>query len=251
MRLMHVALIVLITAVVLTLVEIRVRSDMPWPEIWDEWRRFGYARSMACVAANAGLKLWAAFDPFCPQTIWRTGVHKLVPGSGALRANWRAVLAESERLSLAPIQNMHGGFQLTRGRWQAFVLKKHGQPFEPDALERMPRTCALLAGMQCEMAMLSNLGVGTRLKRHTGPFYGFLRYHLCLKGDGLAELSVGTEKYRWQPGEHVVFDETQPHSACNLGKVDRLVLFVDIVRPLGLGPIVRAGTRLTTGWHGW
>ncbi len=238
--------------------EARVRTGLPLAILSRDWRRLGWARATVLTCCNAALRCWAAFDPFVERPIYRSDreIEAIAPGAGRLKRRWREVAGEAGRMvarGLAAAQSCHQSCQITDDRWDMCLLKRHGEPFSPEALARMPETCRLLAGMGVEMALLSRLAPGTTLPVHTGPSFAVLRYHLCLEGDGLASIRVGDQLYRWRPGEHVVFDETVPHAAHNPRHAGpRLVLFADVVRPLaGLAPVLRAAERATAGMHGW
>lgn len=242
-------------AAVLIVAEIHLRSQMPWSAIIKDWERFGWGRSAACVVSNAALRVWAAFDAFPQRPLYWSDaeIEAIAPGACQLKRQWRTVRQEALTARFRRAQEQHTGFDLTEDPWAISVIKEHGRPCSLRALALMPETCRLLSEMGADMALLSRLSPGTRLPRHTGPSFCFLRYHLCLKGDGRAELEVGPVRYRWKEGEHVVFDETLPHAASNPENAEeRIVLFVDVPRPLlGLPPLVRLGTRATAEMHGW
>ena len=250
-----VAAVVSCTMLVGVFVEIHLRSHMSWPAIVKDWERFGWGRSAACIVSNAVLRVWGAFDTFPQRPMYRSDaeIEGIAPGACALKHSWRTVRCEALRARFRPAQNQHSGFDLTTDPWDISVLKEHGRPFSLKALAGMPETCRLLEAMGADMALVSRLSPGTTLPRHTGPSFCFLRYHLCLKGDGRAELEVGPVRYRWEEGGHVIFDETLPHAARNPPDAgERIVLFVDVPRPMvGLPPLVRLGTRCTGQMHGW
>ena len=62
-----------------------------------------------------------------------------------------------------------------------------------------------------------------------------LRHHLALMVPEPATASgirVGGEVRHWEEGKSMVFDDTYEHEAWNDTDSDRVVLFLDIVRPL-------------------
>src|SRR5260221_13721944 len=68
-----------------------------------------------------------------------------------------------------------------------------------------------------------------------GRYKGVLRYHLGLKipaSDDRCGIRVGGEVARWEEGRSLVFDDTFEHEAWNDTDQTRVVLFVDVVRPL-------------------
>lgn len=247
--------VIALVALAAMLAEIKLRSGLPWRELADDWRRFGYGRSGVLLVANAGMRGLAACTGHADRAVYRDDatIERLAPGASELRRRWLDVRREARAVRLARGRDVHGIFDLA-DRWDVALLKPHGGDYTALARAAMPVTCRALAAMGVEMAILSRLAPGARLPTHIGPAYSFLRYHLCLEGDGRAELVVDGERYRWREGEHVVFDETRPHSATNDSPAARLVLFADVLRPIGvrgLDSLVRATARATAGWHGW
>ncbi len=81
----------------------------------------------------------------------------------------------------------------------------------------------------------SILGPGKRLPPHHGPYRGVLRHHLALvvpKPADAAGIRVGDQVRHWREGASLVFDDTYQHEAWNDTDGHRVVLFLDIVRPL-------------------
>jgi aspartyl/asparaginyl beta-hydroxylase (cupin superfamily) len=82
---------------------------------------------------------------------------------------------------------------------------------------------------------ISILEPGRRLVTHEGPDHGILRYHLALdvpEDTDKCTLIVGNEVRHWYEGEDILFDDTLPHSATNQSDEVRVVLFLDVLRPL-------------------
>jgi len=79
------------------------------------------------------------------------------------------------------------------------------------------------------------IGPRKMLMPHEGPWCGILRVHLGLdiptEGKGCV-LVVNKEEYRWEEGRAVVFDDTYEHMAVNMTNRNRVVLFLDYMRPL-------------------
>lgn len=125
-------------------------------------------------------------------------------------------------------------------KWKGLYLRFYG-PLDPLALEKCPRTCALLADIpEIKVAFVSVLEPGGHITPHNGPYKGILRYHLGLQtpNDDKCALSVCSEKYSWRDGEDVVFDDTYNHEVRNDTDTPRVILFADIPRPFA-NPLVR------------
>jgi beta-hydroxylase len=100
-------------------------------------------------------------------------------------------------------------------------------------------------------AMFSILRGPKHLAPHRGPYRGFLRYHLGLKVPDVEScwIRVGNETRHWVEGESLLFDDTFEHEAQNATNEDRVVLFVDIERPLP-PPLDRINRRVITALAG-
>lgn len=119
-------------------------------------------------------------------------------------------------------------------RWRTFILYGLGNR-NAENCARCPATEAAvrrIPGMKT--AMFSILSPGKKIPPHRGPYNGILRYHLGLvvpEPDRCA-IRVGHETRRWGVGSSLLFDDTYEHEVTNESVHERVVLFVDIVRPL-------------------
>ena len=101
-------------------------------------------------------------------------------------------------------------------------------------------------------AMFSILSPRKHILDHRGPYKGVLRYHLGLIVPEDAErcrIRVGEDVRHWEEGKSMIFDDTFNHEVWNDTDETRVVLFVDVLRPLpfpGVGdqPADRQGDRL-------
>jgi ornithine lipid ester-linked acyl 2-hydroxylase len=160
-----------------------------------------------------------------------------------LEANWKAIRAEldavlAHRAALPNFQDISvDQYQLTDDdQWKTFFF--YGYGFRSDAnCARCPETTSLIEAIPgMETAMFSIFGPGKRVPPHDGPYKGVLRYHLGLAvPEAPVEqlgIRVGTETRGWREGGSLVFDDTYEHEAWNETDETRVVLFVDVVRPL-------------------
>lgn len=121
-----------------------------------------------------------------------------------------------------------------RTGWKRFYLKWYGANLK-SAEQLCPKTLALLKQIpSIKGAMFTMLPPGARLQRHRDPYAGSLRYHLGLVTPNSDDcyISVDGEKYSWRDGEAVMFDETFLHYAENKTDKNRIILFLDIKRPV-------------------
>jgi beta-hydroxylase len=120
-------------------------------------------------------------------------------------------------------------------RWKTFFL--YGYGFEAKlGVEMCPRTAELMRGIPgMTTAMFSILSPRKHILDHRGPYKGVLRYHLGLIVPQDAEacrIRVGEDFRHWERGKSLVFDDTFNHEVWNDTDETRVVLFVDILRPL-------------------
>ena len=98
-----------------------------------------------------------------------------------------------------------------------------------------PQTVALLESIPTvKGAMFAMLPPGARLVKHRDPYAGSLRYHLGLATPNSDDcfIDVDGQRYSWRDGEAVMFDETFIHYAENTSEQNRIILFIDVKRPV-------------------
>jgi aspartyl/asparaginyl beta-hydroxylase (cupin superfamily) len=119
--------------------------------------------------------------------------------------------------------------------WKTYFFFGYG--FRSDAnCARCPETAAILDAIPgLTTAFFSILSPHKRIPEHRGPWRGVLRYHLALRVPEPASasgISVGGEVAHWEEGRSLLFDDGYEHHAWNDTDDVRVVLFVDVVRPL-------------------
>ena len=163
------------------------------------------------------------------------------PWVAEVEASHAAIVAELRRVQqsrpVPPFQLISREQELLTqdDRWKTYLFFGYGAsnpengascPATLRALDRIP-------GMKT--AMFSILEAGKHLPAHRGPYNGVLRYHLGLvipEPTDQCGIRVGTETRHWQSGASLVFDDSYDHEAWNDSAEERVVLFVDFVRPL-------------------
>lgn len=102
--------------------------------------------------------------------------------------------------------------------------------------ERCPQTTQLLKEIPgLKVAFFSILAPGKHIPKHRGKHKGVIRYHLGLIVPEPAEncwIQVDNQKTHWQEGKSLLFDDTFYHEVLNDTDGYRVVLFLDIARPL-------------------
>jgi aspartyl/asparaginyl beta-hydroxylase (cupin superfamily) len=152
-------------------------------------------------------------------------------------------------------------------RWKTYFFFGYG--FRSDAnCARCPRTTSLLERVPgMTTAFFSILAPHKHIGEHRGPYRGVLRYHLGLKvpdPTDAAGIKVGGEVRHWAEGSSLLFDDGYEHSAWNDTEGTRVVLFMDVLRPLrrpaadinralirgiGASPFVRDAKRRHEAWE--
>jgi ornithine lipid ester-linked acyl 2-hydroxylase len=161
---------------------------------------------------------------------------------GHIEENWTVIRDEAERLlddreGLANFQDISKDqIEITNDdRWKTFFL--YGYGFEAKlGIEMCPRTAALMREIPgMKTAMISILSPRKHILDHRGPYKGVLRYHLGLivpKDAESCRIRVGDDIRHWEEGKSMIFDDTFNHEVWNDTDQTRVVLFVDILRPL-------------------
>jgi ornithine lipid ester-linked acyl 2-hydroxylase len=164
------------------------------------------------------------------------------PWIAHVEANWQTIREELERVledreALPNFQDISKDqIEITDDdRWKTFFL--YGFGFEAKlGVEMCPRTAALMREIPgMTTAMFSILSPRKHILDHRGPYKGVLRYHLGLVVPQDAEscrIRVGEDIRHWEEGKSLVFDDTYNHEVWNDTDETRVVLFVDVLRPL-------------------
>lgn len=128
--------------------------------------------------------------------------------------------------------------------WKILMLYAMGE--RPAANRRFcPKTCELLEKIpDLFQAFFSMLDAGKSIPSHTGPYRGYLRYHLALKvpQKNPPSMRVKDQLYVWQEGHAILFDDTYDHEVLNKAAEERVVLVVDVLRPMP--PLAHCVNRL-------
>lgn len=195
------------------------------------------------------------------------------PWTAMLRDDWRAIRAEAEALlprmdEVPPLRSVSPDHQrIARSDlWKSFFLCGYGY-WVAENVARCPRTAALVERIpDLNSAFFSILLPGMHIKSHRGPTKGLVTCHLGLmveEGDKV-RMQVGDRIVGWREGECLVFDDTYRHEVWHEGDSPRIVLLVQVKRPLrapgrqiadlflaGLrrSPFVQEGRRRQAAWN--
>ncbi len=120
-------------------------------------------------------------------------------------------------------------------RWKTLFL--YGYGFKAKlGIALCPKTAALMEQIPgMTTAMFSILSPHKHILDHRGPYKGVLRYHLGLivpEQAAQCRIRVGDDIRHWEKGKSLIFDDTFNHEVWNDTDQTRVVLFVDVLRPL-------------------
>ena len=160
-----------------------------------------------------------------------------------LEVNWKTIRQELDlilkhRDNLPNFQDISPdqGYNVSKDNlWKTYFLYGYGIKGQKNC-QRCPETTRLIEKIPgMKTAFFSILLPGKHIPEHRGPYKGVLRYHLGLivpEPKELCRIRVGNEIRYWEEGKSILFDDSFPHEAWNDTDGIRVVLFIDIVRPM-------------------
>ncbi|WP_158089948.1 aspartyl/asparaginyl beta-hydroxylase domain-containing protein [Mycobacterium europaeum] len=119
-------------------------------------------------------------------------------------------------------------------KWLSYFFYIYGQRFDKQCNE-CPDTARLLQNIPgMKTAFFSILSPGKTIPPHRGPYQGVMRYHLPLlvPQHGECGIRVGDQTASFHEGMALMFDDTYEHEVWNQTEETRVVLFLDIMRPM-------------------
>lgn len=159
-----------------------------------------------------------------------------------LEANWKTIRRELQGVLQDP-ERIPSFQEISRDqlnltqddRWKTFFLYGYGYR-TPANCDRCPETTRLVESIPGMMtAFFSILAPGKHIPPHRGPYKGLVRCHLALVVPEPREqcrIRIGDVDTCWQEGRCLLFDDTYRHSVRNDTDGTRVVLFLDVRRPL-------------------
>ena len=166
-------------------------------------------------------------------------IFHFLPELQIIQNNWKVIHKEYKKIKnkLKPIKG-ETYFEddiIKTDKWERFYIKWYSD-ISKEVIQQLPKTTKLLNQCQnIQLAMFSVMKPGTIVYPHRGPYRGSLRVHLGLECPSMEEgcyIKIDDMKYGWKDGEFLIFDDTYTHEVQNKSKKERVVLFMDINRPL-------------------
>ncbi len=165
-----------------------------------------------------------------------------LPGLALGREEWLAIKSEAEALLAA--RNEIPAFgkispdhrRIASGpQWKSFFFEGYG--FQSNANRALcPKTAAFLDRIPgLVVAFYSIMAGDTHVPRHRGLTKAWLNCHLPLvvpTAPGRCEIDIAGAHYQWHEGEWLVFDETFHHEVWNDTGQRRVVLMLQVRRPM-------------------
>jgi beta-hydroxylase len=159
-----------------------------------------------------------------------------------LEDNWKTIRAELDevlkyREQLPNFQDISTDQESITDddRWTTYFFYGYGFKSETNCA-RCPETARLIAEVPgMTTAFFSILSPHKHIPDHRGPYKGVLRYHLGLivpEPREACRIRVGDDFAYWEEGRSLLFDDSFDHEAWNDSDGYRVVLFMDVIRPL-------------------
>jgi aspartyl/asparaginyl beta-hydroxylase (cupin superfamily) len=172
-----------------------------------------------------------------------------------IRRELEPILAEREDIpryhDLDPLQVEISAAGDPDKRWQVLMLNCMGRRIDKNCA-RCPVTAKLVESVpDLFQAFFSILEPGKSIPAHCGIYRGYLRYHLgvVVPKEKPPRIRVKDQYHQWSEGSGIVFDDTWEHQVYNEASELRVVLIVDVLRPMpavphALNRFMRAYLRL-------
>jgi beta-hydroxylase len=164
------------------------------------------------------------------------------PWADQIEQNWRTIREELEviltrREDIPNFQDISPDQKhlAKDDKWKTFFFFGYGLE-APGNCARAPRTVELLRKIPgAKTAFFSILAPRMHIPAHCGPYKGVIRYHLGLivpEPKEQCRIRVAEQVAHWEEGQSMFFDDTFEHEVWNDTDGQRVVLFMDVMRPL-------------------
>ncbi|CCH64935.1 Aspartyl/asparaginyl beta-hydroxylase and related dioxygenases [Richelia intracellularis HM01] len=165
------------------------------------------------------------------------------PWAEDLEANWIVIRKELEEV-LQNVDNIPNFQDIVKRQsriakdnlWKTYFFYAFGFKVKKNC-DYCPKTTKLLEKIPgMKVAFFSILAPGKHIPEHRGKHKGIIRYHLGLivpKPKVNCWIRIADQVAYWEEGKSLIFDDTFYHEVVNDTDGYRVVLFLDVARPLG------------------
>jgi aspartyl/asparaginyl beta-hydroxylase (cupin superfamily) len=209
------------------------------------WKRLGTSSPN-----NVGLRFLNAFFDVATGGRRRPVVFdaaKICPALLELDRNYPVIRREVSALlagkaaipryhDLDPVQRRVSAVVDPDKDWKVYYLYAMGEKPERNRA-RCPETSALLDRVPgLFQAFFSILDGGKSIPAHCGPYRGYLRYHLgvIVPRKDPPTIRIKDRYHTWAEGLSILFDDSWEHEVANKSDSERVILIVDVRRPMPL-----------------
>jgi aspartate beta-hydroxylase/beta-hydroxylase len=155
----------------------------------------------------------------------------------AIREELMAILPRSEAIPrYHEVDEAQTGISGNDERsWRVFFVHLHSCEKVLPNRELCPRTAEVVAGIPNVLqAFYSILEPQKSVPAHNGPYLGYLRYHTAfvVPPEDPPTIRIKDRYHTWEEGRSVLFDDSWNHEVYNKSDGVRVVLIVDVLRPM-------------------
>ena len=163
----------------------------------------------------------------------------ILPEAVHIRDNYQVFKNEIKNIyrDFKTIKNDMYFDDLTKNEWEwsRLYLKwfKHN---DPTGKKLCPKSFDIINSMDnIQIAMFSVLKPGAKILPHRGPYRGCIRLHMGLFTPNSEDcfINLDGQYYSWKDGEVILLDDSYIHYVENNTDKYRVILFCDIIRPMG------------------
>jgi beta-hydroxylase len=195
---------------------------------------------MECILYAPSNILYSAISKIpCEPVYHPTYIFHFLPELQIIQNNWKIIRKEYQQIKnkLKPIkgEKFFEDDIIKTEKWERYYIKWYSD-ISSKTSDELPKTTQLLNKCpNIQLAMFSVMKPGTIVYPHRGPNRGSLRVHLALEAPSIENgcyIIIDNIKYGWNEGEMLIFDDTYTHEVQNNSNKERVVLFMDINRPV-------------------
>ncbi|HMT02147.1 MAG TPA: aspartyl/asparaginyl beta-hydroxylase domain-containing protein [Burkholderiales bacterium] len=164
---------------------------------------------------------------------------KIFPESQILEENFLEIKEEIDNLVFRRNLTAYKDIDPIRAKEVSENWKLYYVSFMWKENQQANKDCPKLLQLIKQMPSLINVTIavlepGVGLAAHKGPYAGILRYHLgiTVPKNNPPFIRVSDQNYTWQVGKSIIIDDCYDHEVTNHSDDIRVILMVDIMRPM-------------------